>query len=84
MDRVDTAGVDAAVSTLNQAAGVPGDGELDVAMGTLMAYGGKYLRQIGLWAFEHATSTSADTLSQSALPDQETGWYNEMLYKCVT
>ena len=58
MDRVDTAGVDAAVSTLNQAAGVPGDGELDVAMGTLMAYGGKYLRQIGLWAFEHATSTS--------------------------
>ena len=47
--------------------------DLDIAMGTLMAYSGKFLRQIGAWAFEHATQTSSDTFSQSAVPDKETG-----------
>ena len=36
-----------------------------------MAYGGKYLRQLGAWAFEYGTQTSADVLNQSALPDPQ-------------
>ena len=73
VDRIDTNGVDAAITTINQASGAGSTDDLDVAMGTLMAYSGKFLRQIGLWAFEHATQTSSDSLSQSALPDKDTG-----------
>ena len=47
------------------------DNDLDEALGTLMAYGGKYLRQLGTWAFEYGTQTSADVLNQSALPDPQ-------------
>ena len=36
-----------------------------------MAYGGKYLRQLGAWAFEYGTQTSADVLNESALPDPQ-------------
>ena len=73
VDRIDTNGVDAAISTINQASGNGVTDDLDVAMGTLMAYSGKFLRQIGLWTFEHATQTSSDPLFQSALPDKDTG-----------
>ena len=76
MDRIDTDGVDAAISTINQASGTGAPDDLDVAMGTLMAYSGKFLRQIGLWAFEHATQTSSDALSQSAVPEKETSKHN--------
>jgi len=72
VDRIDTAGVDDAISTINQASGTGVPDDLDVAMGTLMAYSGKFLRQIGLWAFEHATQTSSDTFSESAVPDKDT------------
>ena len=75
VDRIDTAGVDDAISTINQASGTAPTDDLDIAMGTLMAYSGKFLRQIGAWAFEHATQTSSDTFSQSAVPDKETGKY---------
>ena len=50
-----------------------GNDDLDEALGTLMAYGGKYLRQLGAWAFEYGTQTSADVLNQSALPDPQSG-----------
>ena len=70
MDRISTDGVDEAISTINQASGTAATDDLDVAMGTLMAYSGKFLRQIGLWAFEHATQTSSDTFTQSAVPDR--------------
>ena len=73
MDRIDTAGVDDAISTINEASGTAPTDDLDIAMGTLMAYSGKFLRQIGAWSFEHATQTSSDTFSQSAVPDKETG-----------
>ena len=73
MDRIGTDEVDAAISTINQASGTGATDDLDVAMGTLMAYSGKFLRHIGLWAFEHATQTYSDSLSQSALPDKDTG-----------
>ena len=85
MDRIDTAGVDDAISTINQASGTGVPDDLDVAMGTLMAYSGKFLRQIGLWAFEHATQTSSDTFSESAVPDKDTGTTEFLLsytYKC--
>ena len=78
MDRIDTAGVDDAISTINEASGTAPTDDLDIAMGTLMAYSGKFLRQIGAWAFEHATQTSSDTFSQSAVPDKETGKYQYM------
>lgn len=47
--------------------------DLDIAMGTLMAYGGKYLRQLGAWAFEYAAQKPAETLNESALPTGEQG-----------
>ena len=70
IDRISTDGVDEAISTINEASGTAATDDLDVAMGTLMAYSGKFLRQIGLWAFEHATQTSSDTFTQSAVPDR--------------
>ena len=73
VDRIDTDNVDAAISTINQASGSGTPDDLDVAMGTLMAYSGKFLRQIGLWAFEHATQTSSDTFSESAIPSIDKG-----------
>ena len=36
--------------------------DLDVAMGTLMAYGGKYLREMALWAWEYGTQTPLESL----------------------
>lgn len=54
-----------------------GANDLDVAVGTLMAYGGKYLRQMGLWAFEYASQIPSEALtSASALPDQDAGNFN--------
>ena len=31
-------------------------------MGTLMAYGGKYLREMALWAWEYGTQTPLESL----------------------
>ena len=73
MDRIGTEGVDAAISTINQASGTGITGDVDVAMGMLMAYSGKFLRHIGLWAFDQATQTSSDSYSQSEFPDKSTG-----------
>ena len=39
------------------AAAASGADDLDIAMGTLMAYGGKYLREIALSAWEYGTQT---------------------------
>ena len=39
------------------AAAASGTDDLDIAMGTLMAYGGKYLREIALSAWEYGTQT---------------------------
>jgi hypothetical protein len=33
-----------------------------LALGTLMAFGGKYLRQIAMYTWEHATNTPAEPL----------------------
>ena len=38
--------------------------DLDVAMGTLMAYGGKYLREMALWAWEYGTQTPVESLGK--------------------
>ena len=38
-------------------AAASGADDLDIAMGTLMAYGGKYLREIALSAWEYGTQT---------------------------
>lgn len=40
------------------------DDDLDEAMGTMMALGGKYLRKVALWAWEHATSTPSEKLGK--------------------
>lgn len=70
VNRVDSAAAAAAASQSD---------EVEEAMGTLMAFGGKYLRQMAMWAYEHATSTSSEPLgnsvaasSSSQLDDMET------------
>ena len=45
------------VDTNVAAAAASGTDDLDIAMGTLMAYGGKYLREIALSAWEYGTQT---------------------------
>ena len=45
------------VDTNVAAAAASGADDLDIAMGTLMAYGGKYLREIALSAWEYGTQT---------------------------
>ena len=59
VDRVDTSGATAA------AAAAAGGEDLDIAMGTLMAYGGKYLREIALLAYEYGTQTPVDSLGSA-------------------
>ena len=44
-----------------------GTDDLDYAMGTLMAYGGKYLRQMALWAWEYGTQTPVESLDNLGL-----------------
>ena len=44
------------------AAAAAGGDDLDYAMGTLMAYGGKYLREMALWAWEYGTQTPVESL----------------------
>ena len=58
VDRVDTS---AAASVASAA----GSNDLDYAMGTLMAYGGKYLREMALWAWEYGTQTPAESIGQT-------------------
>ncbi len=36
------------------------DEDLTEAMGTLMAYGGKYLREVATWAWEYTTESKAE------------------------
>ena len=47
------------------------DDDLEVAMGTFMTYGGKILRQIGLWAYNGTATVSSD--NTSAIEDKNTG-----------
>jgi hypothetical protein len=39
--------------------------DLDVAMGTMMAYGGKYLREMAVWAYEYGTQTPLGPLGNT-------------------
>ena len=72
--RLDTNEVDDAISVIGgQSSGATETDDFDVAMGSLMAYGGKFLREIGLWAFEHIFQTNTDFLDQSPLPDTYAG-----------
>ena len=59
VDRFDTA---SAASAASAVAVAPSD-DLDIAMGTLMAYGGKYLREMALWAYEYGTQTPVESLN---------------------
>ena len=58
VDRIDTSGRDE---------NTEGTKDLDYAMGTLMAYGGKYLRKMAVWAWENSGSweDSFDSLGSS-------------------
>ena len=47
------------------------DDDLDVAIGTFMTYGGKILRQIGVWAFNGTATASSDKPSE--IQDTNTG-----------
>ena len=76
--RLDTNEVDDAISVIGgQSSGATETDDFDVAMGSLMAYGGKFLREIGLWAFEHIFQTNTDFLDQSPLPDTYAGIINK-------
>ena len=44
------------------AAAASGADDLDIAMGTLMAYGGKYLREIALSAWEYGTQQPLNSI----------------------
>ena len=44
------------------AAAASGTDDLDIAMGTLMAYGGKYLREIALSAWEYGTQQPLNSI----------------------
>lgn len=57
VDRVDAATVQAASQV----------DDLDYAMGTLMAYGGKYLREMALWAWEYGTQTPVEALTTNTI-----------------
>ena len=48
-------------------AAAAGGDDLDYAMGTLMAYGGKYLREMALWAWEYGTQTPVESLDNLGL-----------------
>ena len=43
-----------------------GGDDIDYAMGTLMAYGGKYLREMALWAYEYGTQQPVESLNTIA------------------
>ena len=47
-------------------AAASGTDDLDIAMGTLMAYGGKYLREIALSAWEYGTQQPLGPLGTSS------------------
>ena len=57
MDRFDAASAASVASAATQT------DDLDIAMGTLMAYGGKYLREMALWAWEYGTQTPVESLN---------------------
>ena len=55
-------------------AAASGADDLDYAMGTLMAYGGKYLREIALSAWEYGTQQPLNPLGTiQILRNQEVG-----------
>jgi gas vesicle protein len=41
--------------------------DIDLAMGTLMAYGGKYLRELARWAWEMTSNTKVDSLGTNSV-----------------
>eukprot|EP00095_Tigriopus_kingsejongensis_P011849 maker-scaffold493_size155937-snap-gene-0.17 protein:Tk11849 transcript:maker-scaffold493_size155937-snap-gene-0.17-mRNA-1 annotation:"---NA---" len=55
-DRIDT-------NTL--AAGAAAADDIDIAIATLASFGGKYLREMAMWAWEHATATPAESIGDS-------------------
>ena len=56
-----------AAGTAGAVAAAGGTDDLDYAMGTLMAYGGKYLREIALRAWEYGTQTPVESLDNLGL-----------------
>ena len=68
---VDRIGGSAAGATGAVAGANPDD--LDYAMGTLMAYGGKYLREMALWAWEYGTQTPVESLDNLGLGGSSDG-----------
>eukprot|EP00094_Tigriopus_californicus_P009794 TCALIF_09443-PA protein Name:"Protein of unknown function" AED:0.03 eAED:0.03 QI:241/1/0.5/1/1/1/2/0/612 len=55
-DRIDTNTVAGATAAAD---------DIDIAIATLSSYGGKYLRKMAFWAWEHATATPSNSIPEA-------------------